>query len=177
MARIYTRTGDDGTTGLTDGTRLPKTDDRVTAIGDVDELNSWLGRVVSELSRESAVRKPLVQIQGRLFEIGAELAAPGSVRTRPEHVVEVEALIDGFSEKLTSLESFILPGGAPPAASCHVARAVCRRAERSVRALESVSSTPIYLNRLSDLLFVAARLINREQRYGETHWTAETQED
>lgn len=176
MARIYTRTGDDGTTGLTDGSRLPKTDPRVTAIGDVDELNSWLGRVVAELGRDSAVRAPLVAIQGRLFEIGAELAAPGTARTGPDHVIGIETLIDQFSSKLTSLDSFILPGGAPAASSCHLARAVCRRAERSVLALEHDGSTPAYLNRLSDLLFVAARLVNREQRYGETHWVAEEQD-
>lgn len=176
MARIYTRTGDDGTTGLCDGSRVEKVDARVHAMGEVDELNSWIGRLIAEIPRDSDFRDVLISIQARLFEYGAELALAGPGRIRSEHIVQLETEIDRISASLPELRSFILPGGAPAACTCHIARSVCRRSERSLLNLPAEDSSPEarqYFNRLSDLLFVFARKINRNEGYGEIHWVPE----
>lgn len=176
MARIYTRTGDDGTTGLCDGSRVAKVDARVHAMGEVDELNSWIGRMIAEIPRDSDFREALISIQARLFEYGAELALAGTGRIRQEHIVQLESEIDRVSGQLPELRSFILPGGAAAACTCHIARSVCRRTERSLLNLPEESASAEakqFFNRLSDLLFVLARQINREQGYGEVHWVPE----
>lgn len=176
MARIYTRTGDKGTTGLCDGSRVAKVDARVHAMGEVDELNSWIGRIIAEIPRDSEIRDMLISIQSRLFEYGAELALAGAGRVRDKHVTQLETEIDRVSESLPELRSFILPGGAPAACTCHIARSVCRRTERRLLEMDPEEVSPEarqYFNRLSDLLFVFARHINRNEGYGEIHWDPE----
>lgn len=176
MARIYTRTGDDGTTGLCDGSRVAKVDARVHAMGEVDELNSWIGRMIAEIPRDSDIRDMLISIQSRLFEYGAELALAGKGRIGSQHITQLETEIDHISDTLPELKSFILPGGAPAACTCHIARSVCRRTERSLLNLpaeESSLEARQYFNRLSDLLFVFARQINRDEGYGEIRWEPE----
>lgn len=175
LNRIYTRTGDDGTTGLVDGSRIAKTAPRMAAIGDVDELNSALGIAIVALADEAnqiELSANLRMIQNDLFDLGADLATPGedfepgemTLRVTPGQVARLESEIDAMNADLAPLDSFILPGGRPAAAAVHLARAVCRRAERSTVAASR--ETPInpaatqYLNRLSDYLFVAARSIN-----------------
>jgi cob(I)alamin adenosyltransferase len=164
LSRIYTRTGDDGSTGLADGTRAPKDAPRLAAIGDVDELNSTLGVLLAETLPE-ALRESLTVVQHDLFDLGGELSIPGHTIISEAHVERLERELDALNETLPPLEDFILPGGARAAALAHVARAVCRRAERSVVTLARADSVPPlplqYLNRLSDLLFVAARALNR----------------
>ncbi len=171
LNRIYTRTGDDGTTGLVDGSRLPKDDARMVAIGEVDELNSALGFAVVALSGQREAL--LVQtIQNDLFDLGADLATPGEdftpsemvLRIVPAQVDRLEGLIDDLNEPIAPLKSFILPGGTEAAARVHLARAIARRAERAVitagRAVPINPAALTYLNRLSDLLFVLARALN-----------------
>lgn len=168
--KIYTRTGDSGETGLFAGPRVRKDDVRICAYGEVDELNSVLG-MVRATSPPEEIDAVLVRVQHELFSVGAELATPDpeAQHTRvigPEHVSALEALIDRFEERLEPLRQFILPAGTAPAASLHFARAVCRRAERSVVTLADrkggcISDNLIqYLNRLSDLLFVLSRAAN-----------------
>ncbi|MEA3411459.1 MAG: cob(I)yrinic acid a,c-diamide adenosyltransferase [Pseudomonadota bacterium] len=173
ITRVYTRTGDDGKTGLGDGSRVEKTGLRVAAIGDVDELNSQLGVVLS-FGCDALLRDCLVTIQHDLFRVGGELSMPGAVSVIDADVKRIEADIDRFNGKLPALEEFILPGGGPAAAACHCARAVCRRAERSLLALsttEQVNAALLhYMNRMSDLLFVLARTLAREAREGEVFW-------
>lgn len=173
LSKIYTRTGDEGTTGLGDGTRVPKDDARVEAFGDVDELNSALGVLLAHPLPE-ALRSPLVRIQHDLFEVGGELCIPGHHMIKPEDCERLEQLIDHFNADLPHLKEFILPGGGPAAAACHLARAVCRRAERRVvtlaRGTEVNPQTLIYLNRLSDLLFVLARVLSRKEGAREEQW-------
>ncbi len=172
LSRIYTKTGDDGETALGDGKRVPKDHPRVTAYGSVDELNAVLGLLlVSDPHQTEA--ELLRGVQNDLFDVGADLCVPPSVdavpdsrlRVRPEQAVRLEAAIDRLNANLKPLTSFVLPGGQPAAAWCHLARTVCRRAERDVVALshhESVNAqVVIYLNRLSDLLFVLARVYNK----------------
>jgi cob(I)alamin adenosyltransferase len=167
LSKIYTRTGDQGTTGLGDGTRVPKDHPRVEAYGTVDELNSLLGVLIAEPLPED-LRALLTDIQHDLFDLGGELSVPGRQALAERRVEELERILDGLNAELEPLEEFILPGGTRAAALCHLARTVCRRAERRVVSLtqhEAVSPVAVkYLNRLSDLLFVLARTLNR--RFG-----------
>lgn len=173
LSRIYTRTGDDGSTGLGDGTRVPKDHPRVCAYGTVDELNAALGMVLAE-ELPGAVREALEPIQHQLFDLGGELAVPGHAAIADEHVEALERTLDRFNAELPPLREFILPGGGRAAATCHLARTICRRAEREVVHLtrhESVRPEVVrYLNRLSDLLFVLCRVIARDRGGGEVLW-------
>src|SRR3954453_15438293 len=130
LSKIYTRTGDDGTTGLADGSRVPKFDARVEAAGDVDETNSMIGLLLTDPGVVDAVATPLPRIQHELFDVGAELALPGYRKIEAEHVRRLEIELDGLNAALPPLEEFVLPGGHRATAVCHVARTVCRRAER-----------------------------------------------
>lgn len=171
LNKIYTRTGDDGTTGLVDGSRISKSDSRMAAIGDVDEANSAVGVAIAALGEESFAAM-LRRIQNDLFDLGADLATPGedftpgemTLRIVPSQVERLEREIDRMNAALDPLRSFILPGGNTSAAAVHLARAIVRRAERTaVRAAAEVSLNPqalAYLNRLSDHLFVMARAVN-----------------
>jgi cob(I)alamin adenosyltransferase len=167
ITRVYTKSGDKGETSLVDGSRVSKADLRVAAYGEVDELNSLLGMARAGLA-DGQLDDALGKIQNELFIVGADLASPMTIqvpRVGEEHVVELERLIDLLLEELEPLREFILPGGSPPGAALHLARAVARRAERSVVALAAQSETNAraleYLNRLSDLLFVMARVANK----------------
>ncbi len=164
LTKIYTRTGDAGETGLGDGTRVPKQSARVAAIGDVDELNSALGVLLAEPLPEH-VRAPLASVQHDLFDLGGELSTPGHTVMAASHVERLERTLDSFNKDLPPLKEFILPGGSRAAALAHLARTICRRAERAAVRLaqdEPVSAEArIYLNRLSDLLFVLGRALNR----------------
>lgn len=179
MVRIYTRAGDDGSSGLIGGRRISKNCPRLEAIGTVDELNALLGQAIAEGVSERL--SPLFQnIQRRLFDLGTELAAedvPSPPRIREDSVQQLEQWIDVLSDALPPLTQFILPGGSPSAAILHVARTVCRRAERRVMALQELESvTPHairYLNRLSDLLFVMARFQNFDEGQREEVWEGE----
>lgn len=178
--RIYTRGGDRGQTGLLGGIRVDKDHPRIEACGDVDELNSLLGLVLTRVSDQTMVGQ-LKQIQADLFCIGSQLADPsqrGSVRLRPEAVTRLEHQIDEWQTQVPPLQAFILPGGAGGAAEIHVARAVARRAERRVVTLARTTQVPpevlAYLNRLSDYLFVLARVINHHAGGDETRWSADT---
>jgi cob(I)alamin adenosyltransferase len=173
LSRIVTRTGDGGTTGLGDGTRVGKESARIAAIGDVDELNSALGVLRSEtLPKE--VDALLVGVQHDLFDLGGELSIPGYTAMTDEHVARLESLVEHYNADLPPLKDFILPGGSRPAALTHVCRTVCRRAERSVVHLagsEAVGDCARrYLNRLSDLLFVLARALNRAGGHPDVLW-------
>lgn len=178
--KIYTRTGDDGTTDLFGGERTSKAHPRIAAYGTVDELNSWLGLARTHLPpEETNLERLLVQLQSMLFEIGADLATPldshvRTVRIEPIHVETLEQEIDRLEAQLPPLKTFILPGGTPAAAMLHVARTICRRAERLVvEVLQQEAINPEvlrFLNRLSDLLFVMARWINHRQNVAETPW-------
>lgn len=173
LSRIYTRTGDDGTTGLGDGTRVEKDALRVEAMGTVDELNSHVGRVLSH-EVPGAVRDCLESVQHDLFDLGAELCLPGVTKIEETHIARLEKELDGFNRDLPALKEFILPGGAPAAADAHVARTVCRRAERTLVALGKAEGGGDggrrYLNRLSDLLFVIARALNRSVGRPDVMW-------
>src|ERR1700745_732666 len=174
LSKIYTRTGDDGTTGLGDGSRVPKDSPRVEAYGTVDELNSAVGVVLAVPGVPAAVAACLTEVQHELFDMGGELCIPSHrVITAPQ-VARLEELLDGFNDALPPLKEFILPGGGPAAAACHLARTVARRAERRVWALarsEEVSPELLkYLNRLSNLLFVLARVLARHERGAELQW-------
>jgi cob(I)alamin adenosyltransferase len=174
LSKIYTRTGDDGTTGLGDGTRVPKDGPRVEAYGTVDELNSVIGMLLAVPGLPLAVGECLVEIQHELFDLGGELCIPGHHAITAEHVLRLEQTLDGFNNSLPPLKEFILPGGGPAAAACHFSRTVARRAERRVLTLsraESVAPELIkYLNRLSDLLFVLARVLARHEQGAEVLW-------
>jgi cob(I)alamin adenosyltransferase len=177
LSKIYTRTGDDGTTGLGDGTRVPKDHARVEAYGTVDELNSAIGVLLAVPGLPGAVSECLTEIQHELFDMGGELCIPGHRAISAEQVTRLERLLDGFNDKLPPLKEFILPGGGPAAAACHLARTITRRAERRVCTLaraEPVSpDVTQYLNRLSDLLFVLARVLARHERGTEVLWRHE----
>jgi cob(I)alamin adenosyltransferase len=174
LSKIYTRTGDDGTTGLGDGSRVPKDSPRVEAYGTVDELNSVLGMLLAVPALPDAVTTLLVEVQHELFDLGAELCVPGHTVITADHVARLETALDGFNDPLPPLKEFILPGGGPAAAACHLARTVGRRAERRVWTLaraETVNPEVLrYLNRLSDLLFVLARVLARHERGSEVLW-------
>jgi cob(I)alamin adenosyltransferase len=173
LSRITTRTGDAGDTGLGDGSRVSKSAPRVQALGDVDELNSALGLVLAEELPE-ALRAPLLEVQQELLNLGGELAIPGSSLVTDAHVERLEGLIEAWNAELAPLKEFILPGGTRAAAAAHLARTICRRAERSVVRLgeKEPLGEPArrYLNRLSDLLFVAGRSINRAAGRGDVQW-------
>ena len=172
LSKIYTRTGDAGSTGLADGSRVDKDCARVETIGDIDELNTHIGAIL-EHPLDTAVRELLIDIQHTLFDVGGELAVPGHATLTQDYVSRIENALDELNADLPPLKEFILPGGGPAAIACHVARAVCRRAERrlvSLSRLETVNvQTRQYVNRLSDLLFVLARKLARADR-GEVFW-------
>jgi cob(I)alamin adenosyltransferase len=174
LSKIYTRTGDDGTTGLGDGARVEKESLRVEAYGSVDEANSAVGMVLATPVLPEAARACLFEVQHDLFDVGAELCIPGHRVITQEHVDRLERTLDAFNAELPRLQEFILPGGGPAAAACHLARTIVRRAERRVWALSRVESVhddvPRYLNRLSDLLFVIARVLCRAERGSEVLW-------
>jgi cob(I)alamin adenosyltransferase len=173
LSKIVTRTGDAGETGLGDGSRVPKDAPRIEAIGAVDELNSVIGVLLAETSPE-AIAACLTAVQHDLFDLGGELSIPGYSAVTESHVARVEDAVETFNADLAPLKEFILPGGTRAAALAHVARTVCRRAERSLirlAAVELVSqSSRIYLNRLSDLLFVLARALNRASGHPDVLW-------
>jgi cob(I)alamin adenosyltransferase len=177
LSKIYTRTGDDGTTGLGDGSRTPKDSARVEAYGTVDELNSAIGLLLAVPGVPAAVTACLTEIQHELFDMGGELCIPGHRVITAEHVAWLEKSLDDFNDALPPLKEFILPGGGPAAAACHLARTIARRAERRVWTLaksESVDPEVMkYLNRLSDLLFVVARVLARHERGTEVLWRHE----
>jgi len=173
LTRIYTRTGDGGTTGLADGSRVPKDAPRIEAIGAVDELNSVIGALLAE-TLPDAIRRGLEDTQNDLFDLGGELSVPGHPIMSESHVRRLERELDRLNAALPPLKDFILPGGSRPAALAHVARTVCRRAERRVAALarkqKAATALRAYLNRLSDLLFVVARALNREAGKPDVLW-------
>lgn len=177
LSKITTRTGDDGSTGLADGTRLSKDSPRIEALGAVDELNSQLGLLLTE-PLPGSLRDPLLAVQHALFDLGGELAVPGRSALTAEQVLALEQTQAALNATLPPLREFVLPGGSRAGALCHMARAACRRAERSLVRVardEPVSATSLkYLNRLSDLLFVMARTLNREQGIPETLWGNES---
>ncbi len=173
ISKIYTKTGDLGDTGLGDGSRVPKDNPRVTAYGTVDELNALLGVLLAQPNLDASLIELIRSVQNDLFDVGADLCLPhqdgqSALRVRSEQSERLEKAIDQFNERLQPLKSFILPGGTSAAAWCHLARTVCRRAERDVVTLahtEKINSEVIiYLNRLSDLLFVLARVCNQDGR-------------
>lgn len=170
-SKIYTRKGDDGSTSLADGIRVQKDCARMEAIGTVDELNSLIGVLASmEIPRD--INDQLLRIQHNLFSIGAGLATPNTSLLQPDRVTDLEKTIDRLDAMLPPLKSFILPGGTAAAATCHHARAVCRRAERRVITLADQSDIGAlhYLNRLSDLLFILARTLSRQDDGTEIPW-------
>ncbi|HEY2808084.1 MAG TPA: cob(I)yrinic acid a,c-diamide adenosyltransferase [Steroidobacteraceae bacterium] len=177
LSKIYTRTGDDGTTGLGDGSRVRKDSLRVEAYGTVDELNSAIGVLLAVPQLPAEVSACLTEVQHELFDMGGELCIPGHTAISAAHVTRLEQALDGFNETLPPLKEFILPGGGAAAAACHLARAIARRAERrvwSLAAAESVSAELTgYLNRLSDLLFVIARVLARAAHGTEVLWRHE----
>lgn len=173
LTAIATRTGDDGTTGLGDGTRTRKDSLRIRALGEIDELNSFIGLLATEPMPDE-VRADLADIQHDLFDLGGELCIPGHSMIRDEQVARLDARLAHYNATLPRLAEFILPGGSRAAALAHVCRAVCRRAERAVVELanhEAVNAPPRqYLNRLSDLLFVLARVLNRAAGGADVLW-------
>jgi len=177
LSKIVTRTGDDGTTGLADGTRLPKDSARIEACGSVDELNSAIGVLLASAGLPEPMATQLLNIQHDLFDLGGELAIPGSVMIREAQVEALEVLVEHWNAGLPALREFVLPGGGAAAANCHLARSICRRAERRCWALarsESLGPHSLrYLNRLSDLLFVLARVLARQASGSEVMWRRE----
>jgi len=177
LSKIYTRTGDEGTTGLGDGSRVEKDHPRVEAYGTVDELNSAIG-ILLTYSMPDELLDSLGRIQHDLFDLGGELCIPGHQMITESHVIRLEHSLDKFNDDLPMLKEFILPGGTPAAAACHLARTICRRAERRVvtlNRLETINSKVLeYLNRLSDLLFVVARVLTRESGHVEELWEHES---
>jgi len=180
LTQIATRTGDDGTTGLGDNTRVSKNDPRVHAMGEVDELNSHIGLLLCE-DMPQGVRTLLVDIQHQLFNLGGELSIPGFELLKPEAVLALDEALAEHNAALPKLQEFILPAGTRAAAQAHVCRTVARRAERAVIALhdsDTLKPTPRqYLNRLSDLMFVLARVLNRYRADGtvgdDVYWKSE----
>ena len=173
VTRIYTRTGDDGTTGLGDGSRVAKDAMRIEAMGDVDELNSAIGVLLAN-DLDDASRNTLTDIQHSLFDLGGELSMPDTIVITDDRVTLLEDRLDTMNHGLAPLKEFILPGGSSAAAACHLARAICRRAERRLHSLsktDTVNPASIrFLNRLSDLLFVLARHINKDAGIADVFW-------
>jgi cob(I)alamin adenosyltransferase len=174
LSKIYTRTGDDGTTGLGNGNRVAKDNARVEAYGTVDELNSAIGMILSIGNLPEAISGTLIEVQHDLFDLGGELCIPGSRAITAQQVTRLETTLDAYNDALPALKEFILPGGGPAAAACHLARTIARRAERRAWTLakkESLSrDLTNYLNRLSDLLFVLARVLARHESGAEVLW-------
>ena len=174
LSKIYTRTGDSGTTGLGDGTRVEKDHLRVEAYGTVDELNSSIGMILAEQAVPEDLRAWLLEIQHDLFDLGSELCVPGYTAIKENQVEMLETRLDAMNEDLPMLKEFILPGGNRAATTCHLARTICRRAERRVHTLakeDDINETGLhYLNRLSDFLFVAARVLARVDGGQEVLW-------
>jgi cob(I)alamin adenosyltransferase len=174
LTKLYTKTGDDGTTGLGDGSRCTKDSARIEAVGTIDELNSWMGLLIAECQDTEALREPLTEIQHRLFDLGGELAVPGFTLITEVMVTDLEILCDALNQSLPPLKEFILPGGSRTAGMAHMARAVARRAERTLVTLHA--SEPLnpalrhYINRLSDVLFVVARTLARRDGGNEVFW-------
>jgi cob(I)alamin adenosyltransferase len=177
LSKIYTRTGDDGTTGLGDGSRVQKDCARVEAYGTVDELNSVIGLTIAVPGLPADTAACLTRVQHELFDLGGELCIPGTVVMTAAQVERLEQELDRFNEPLPPLKDFILPGGGPATAACHLARTVARRAERRIWTLsrsEAVNpESARYINRLSDLLFVIARVLVRHERGAEVLWRHE----
>ncbi len=177
LSKIYTRTGDDGTTGLGDGSRVAKDSARVEAYGTVDEANSAIGVVLAHDSVPDRVRTSLTEVQHDLFELGGELCIPGHTAVQDEFIERLENDLDELNDDLPMLKEFILPGGGPAAAACHLARTIVRRAERRTNSLAAVEDVrpevSRYLNRLSDLLFVVARVLARAESGTEVLWNRE----
>lgn len=175
LSKIVTRTGDAGTTGLGDGSRVGKADPRVEAMGEVDELNSTLGVLLCEEIPDT-IRTALTGVQHDLFDLGGELCIPGTRIVNETHVARLENLVADFNADLPPLKEFILPGGTRAAAFAHLARTVCRRAERRVVHLADDPAAAVspfarqYLNRLSDLLFVLGRALNKSAGRGDVQW-------
>jgi cob(I)alamin adenosyltransferase len=173
LSKIVTRTGDDGTTGLADGSRLAKSDPRVETMGAVDELNTAIGLLLTE-EMPAALRDCLDGVQHDLFDLGGELSIPGHALMSEAHCQRLDDAIAAFNAELPPLREFILPGGTRAAALAHVARTACRRAERALVALAAAATVPPpmlqYLNRLSDLLFVLARALNRHAGRNDVSW-------
>jgi cob(I)alamin adenosyltransferase len=180
LSKITTRTGDAGETGLGDGSRVSKASLRVQALGDIDELNSALGVLLAE-ALPASVRDALLDAQHALFDLGGEVSIPGHALLGEPQVARLEQCLEEWNGALAPLKEFILPGGTRAAAAAHLARTVCRRAERSLVALgekERVGEPARrYLNRLSDLLFVAGRVINRDAGQGDVQWRHERKKD
>ena len=173
LSKITTKTGDSGTTGLGDGSRVTKTHPRVAAMGDIDELNSFVGLLLTEVLPER-LREALTDVQHDLFDLGGEMSIPGYTAITEAHVARLEALTESLNADLPMLKDFILPGGSRASAYAHLVRTICRRAERALVALSSVEevSVParVYLNRLSDMAFVLARVLNRELGQSDVLW-------
>ena len=173
LSKIATRTGDGGETGLGDGRRVAKDSARIAAIGDIDELNSSIGQLLAE-KMPAGPRSALSQVQHDLFDLGGEVCIPGHSMMTAAHVARLDAFLETYNRKMPALKEFILPGGSRAAAAAHLARTVCRRAERSLVALgraEAVGERARqYLNRLSDLLFVLGRALNRAGKRGDVLW-------
>jgi cob(I)alamin adenosyltransferase len=173
LSKITTRTGDGGDTGLGDGSRVRKDSARVAALGEIDELNSALGVLLAEAMPEK-LRAGLVSIQHDLFDLGGDVSIPGRATMTPAQAERLEKLLEDLNAGLPRLKEFILPGGTRAAGLAHLARAVCRRAERALVALSAsetvADAARIYLNRLSDLLFVMGRVLNRESGGGDVLW-------
>ena len=173
LSKIATRTGDNGTTGLGDGSRVAKDSLRVQAMGDVDELNSHVGLLLCE-DLPDALREELISIQHDLFDLGGELCIPGYTLIADTHVARLDALLEKYNADLPPLKDFILPAGSRAAALAHVCRTICRRAERAIVSLgnsEKINDNPRhYMNRLSDLLFVLSRVLNRFAGGGDVLW-------
>ena len=173
LTKIYTRTGDDGSTGLVANIRVQKNDARIEAMGDVDELNSAIGMLLTESFSEEA-RSLLIQVQHRLFDLGGEIAMPEYQTLTAAHTVALETATDQWNANLPPLKDFILPGGSRSGAQCHLIRTICRRAERRMVDLHHISpqrpEVLRYLNRLSDMLFVLARVLNHEAGQEVVYW-------
>jgi cob(I)alamin adenosyltransferase len=176
LSKIATRTGDKGETGLGDGTRVAKDSARIQALGDIDELNSSIGVLLAE-KMPAKLREALLHIQHGLFDLGGEVCIPGHAMVTKAHVEHLDGLLEAYNGRLPALKEFILPGGTRAAALAHLSRTVCRRAERSLVGLgrtERVGERARqYLNRLSDLLFVLGRTLNRAGRRGDVLWRHE----
>jgi len=173
LSKLATKTGDDGTTGISGNIRMPKDSHRIEAIGTVDELNAAIGMILSQAISDE-INQALSEIQHRLFDLGGELSMPDYQLIKQEHIEQLETWLDKFNQQLPPLKEFVLPKGDLATTSCHLARTICRRAERRLVTLsgdeEINPSTGIYLNRLSDLLFVFCRLLARVDNDNEEMW-------
>ncbi|MDR3492731.1 MAG: cob(I)yrinic acid a,c-diamide adenosyltransferase [Gammaproteobacteria bacterium] len=177
LSKIYTRTGDDGNTNLGDNQRIAKDHPRLILLGTLDELNSAIGMVLALKPISASVQHIFTRLQHELFDLGGELCPPFHEVIHADHILQLEKTIDEWNATLPPLEEFILPGGTAQSANCHLARTICRRAERCAVALNHIEKIPDnvirYLNRLSDLLFVAARVLMKEKNNKEAIWEHE----